>query len=129
MGYSAGLSSSRGRSPTSRSRGSRQRPGADRAKESVPPTHDLPALWAEAGLPALSRDDQRRLLIATSVLYWAGRYGTPRTAAVWQKENAAFDALSQPAGPSGLVITEPTKFGGSEFDSLYQVASAAVDAA
>jgi hypothetical protein len=63
------------------------------------------------------------------VLYWAGRYGTPRTAKSWEEENAALDALAEPAGPSRFVTTIPTTFDWSEFDSLYQMASAAVDAA
>lgn len=68
----------------------RRAPVSDR----VPATHDIPKLWADAGLPELPREDQYRLLLFKSVLMWSGRYVTPRSAKARAEENAALNALA-----------------------------------
>ncbi len=96
---------------------------ADPATESVPATHDLPALWSEAGLGKLGREDQYRLLVFRSVLTWSGRYATPRTVEAWERENEAFRVLEPPRDSEGrLRIIHPIPCGWPEFDCLYQVA-------
>jgi 4-hydroxy-3-methylbut-2-en-1-yl diphosphate synthase IspG/GcpE len=91
----------------------------------VPATHDILALWVQAELPALSREDRYRLLLFKSVLMWSGRYATPRTAKVWADENAAFDALNDPPPKSGeFVFRTPITFSWEDFDRLYQMAKA-----
>jgi hypothetical protein len=91
----------------------------------VPATHDMPALWRQAELPALSREDRYRLLRFKSVLMWSGRYATPRTAKVWAEENAAFDALDDPSAKSDeCVFRTPITCSWEDFDRLYQMAKA-----
>jgi hypothetical protein len=96
---------------------------ADPATEGVPATHDLPALWAQAGLPKLGREDRYRLLSFKRVLMWSGRYATPRTAEAWDREIEAFAAL-QPPRPEGtrLLGIRPISCGWPEFDRLFQLA-------
>jgi hypothetical protein len=97
--------------------------GADPATEGVPATHDLPKLWQEAGLPALSGDDLYRLHLAKSVLMWAGRYATPRSVKAWEQENKEFDALEDPPRyEKKFVFRTPITLGWEDFDRLYQVA-------
>ena len=105
--------------------------GANPATECVPATHDLPKLWIDAGLPELPREDKYRLLLVKSVLMWSGRYGTPRTAEAWKKEQKAFDALEDPQPepansnqPRKFIDRIPITFGWSDFDRLYQIAHA-----
>jgi hypothetical protein len=99
----------------------RRAPTSDR----VPATHDLPALWAAAGLPALPREDQYRLLLFKSVLLWSGRYATPRSAKAWAEENAALRTLDNPAVRVGkLRFSKPTTYDWDDFDRLYQTAKA-----
>jgi hypothetical protein len=43
---------------------------ADPATEGVPATHNIPGLWAQAGLPKLGNDDRYRLLLFKSILMW-----------------------------------------------------------
>jgi hypothetical protein len=95
--------------------------GADPATEGVPPTHDVPALWAQAGLPKVGREDRYRLLCFKSILMWSGRYGTPRTAEKWEQENEAFRAVEPPRG--GRLLRQPIPFGWPEFDRLYRTAA------
>lgn len=92
--------------------------------ERVPATHDIPALWVQAGLPELEREDQYRLLLFKSVLMWSGRYATPRSAKAWAEENRALDALDPARRNGRLVIRRPISFGWEEFDRLYQMAEA-----
>jgi hypothetical protein len=82
--------------------------------------HDLPRLWEEAGLPSLSSEDQRRLLIVKSLLSWSGRYAAPKTDDQLNRERAAYDALSP--GKPGLLETTVT-WQWDDFDRLYQVAN------
>jgi hypothetical protein len=100
---------------------------ADPKTEGVPATHDIPKLWAEAGLPGLPREDRYRLLICKSVLLWSGRYQTPKSPKAWEAENKAFDALEDPpAKPGKVIFREPITIGWPEFDRLYQIAQAAI---
>lgn len=96
---------------------------ADPATEGIPTTHDLPKLWKQANLPALSREDRYRLQLVKSVLIWSGRYSTPRTVKTWEEENKDFEALKVPPPTAGkFVFQTPVTFGWAEFDRLYQVA-------
>lgn len=96
--------------------------GADPATEGVPATHDIPALWAQAGLPKLGREDRYRLLRFKSLLMWSGRYATPRTAKALERENEAFRELQPPTDSLGrLRIRRPTPFGWPEFNRLYEI--------
>jgi hypothetical protein len=98
---------------------------ADPAKVGIPATHDLPALWKQAGLPGLPREDEYRLLRFKSILMWSGRYATPRTAEAWEKENEVFRALEGPSERKGrLVIRQTIRCGWEDFDQLYQMAAA-----
>jgi hypothetical protein len=54
--------------------------GADPAMAGVPTTHDLPALWKEAALPVLEREDHLGLLLFKSVLVWYGLVAMQRLA-------------------------------------------------
>lgn len=100
---------------------------ADPATESVPATHDLPKLWQEADLPALSGDDLYRLHLVKSVLMWAGRYATPRTVKAWEQENKEFDALAySPHDEKKYVFRTPITLGWEDFDRLYQIAFQAI---
>jgi hypothetical protein len=95
---------------------------ADPATEGVPATHDLPKLWQEAGLPALSSDDLYRLQLVKSVLMWAGRYATPRSVKAWEDENKEFDALEDPPrDKTKFVFRTPITLGWEDFDRLYQI--------
>lgn len=97
---------------------------ADPAIEGVPPTHDLPALWAQAALPKLRREDRYRLLHFKSILMWSGRYATPRTAKAWERENEAFRALEPTTDSTGhprFIRLIPC--GWPEFDCLYKIAA------
>jgi hypothetical protein len=79
--------------------------------------HNLPRLWAEAGLPTLSNEDLRRLLIVKSLLSWSGRYAAPKTDDQFYQEKTDYEALGPP---------EPlySKMGDWEnFDRLYQIAN------
>lgn len=94
--------------------------GADPATESVPATHDLPALWAHAGCPKLGREDRYRLLLVKSILMWSGRYATPRTEDAWDRENEAFRVLEPATDREGrLRIRRPIPFSWPDFDRLY----------
>lgn len=97
---------------------------ADPATEGVPATHDLPALWAQAGCPKLGRDDRYRLLLCKSILIWSGRYATPRSEEAGERENAAFRALQPPTDREGrLRILRPILFSWPEFNRLYGIAA------
>ena len=97
--------------------------GADPATEGVPATHDLPKLWRDAGLPKLSSADSYRLQLAKSVLLWAGRYPTPKSAKAWESETAEFDALEDPPrDKSKIEFKTPVTMGWEDFDRLYQIA-------
>ena len=100
---------------------------ADPADDVVPPNHDVPMLWIEAGLAPQTGDDLYRLHLVKSTLYWSGRYATPNTAKAWKKENDAFDAVEFPNGkPSGFVARPPITFDWESFDRLYQIAHKAL---
>ena len=98
--------------------------GADPASEGVPTTHDLPALWKEAALPVLEREDQLRLLRFKSVLVWAGRYATPRSEKAWDEERREQRPFENPA-PQGskLRARKTTSLGWEHFDRLYRLAA------
>jgi hypothetical protein len=83
----------------------------------VRPVHDLPRLWTDAGLPSLSREDQRRLLLVKWLLNWSGRYAAPKTDDQFYQEEAADDALR----PPGL-LKRNVSWDWEDFDRLYQLA-------
>ncbi len=98
--------------------------GADPSIEGVPTTHDLPALWKEAALPVLEREDQLRLLRFKSVLVWAGRYATPRSEKAWEEERRAQQPFeNRPPQGSQLRARKVTALGWDEFDRLYKIAA------
>lgn len=85
-------------------------------------THDVLALWGEAGLPKLSQDDKLRLAVTYQLLQWAGRYAAPRAGSDGQ--NALIDRYLTKHHISGtLYFTRMPPFDWDEFDSLYQRAS------
>jgi hypothetical protein len=88
----------------------------------VRPTHDVPKLWDEAGLPQPSSDDQRRLLHAKRILSWSGRYAAPRTDEQYYKEVEDEDALA-PQGRGGRLDRIPV-LDWENFDRLYRIAIA-----
>jgi hypothetical protein len=98
---------------------------ANPSTEGVPTTHDLPALWAQAGLPKLGPEDRYRLLFFKSILMWSGRYATPRTAEAWEREweqeNEAFQAVQPPR--EGRLLQYPIPCGWPEFERLYRIAA------
>jgi len=97
---------------------------ANPVQAGVPATHDIPTLWVEAGLPALGREDQYRLLLFKSKLTWSGRYPTPRTVKAWEDESREFDKLEDPpAEPGKIAFRKPITTGWREFDRLYQIAA------
>lgn len=102
--------------------------GADPAKEGVPATHDLPKLWSDAGLPALQREDQYRLLLARRVLVWSGRYATPRSVRAWEDENRDFEAIEYPKSvPRKFVFRAPITIDWTAFDRIYRIARSFLD--
>jgi hypothetical protein len=89
----------------------------------VRPTHDLPELWKDAGLPELSREDQHRLMIATSILYWSGRYAAPKTDDVYDKEREREKGFENVVGKLGdLQIYQARSFNWEDFDRIYTIA-------
>jgi hypothetical protein len=100
---------------------------ADPSTEGVPATHDLPKLWRDAGLPSLPDSDLYRLQLAKSVLMWAGRYATPRTAKYWEQENREFKVLEDlRSDRSGFRFRKPIGMDWEDFDRLYQIAHQAL---
>ena len=98
--------------------------GADPAMAGVPTTHDLPALWKEAALPVLEREDHLRLLLFKSVLVWSGRYATPRSKKAWEEERKAQQPFeNRPPENSKLRGIVPTSITWEDFDRLYKVAA------
>lgn len=98
--------------------------GADPAIEGVPATHDLLALWKEAALPTLEREDQLRLLRFKSVLVWSGRYATPRSEKAWSQEREAQQPFeNRPPEGSKLRAIKVTTLGWNDFDRLYKIAA------
>jgi hypothetical protein len=67
--------------------------GECESQKSVPPTHDVSKLWQIAGLRALKIPDRFRLLMASEVLHWSGRYAAPRLDKHWEKQNKEWRAL------------------------------------
>lgn len=97
---------------------------ADPAAVGIPATHDILALWSEAGLPKLSHEDNYRLLLFKSILTWSGRYPTPKSVKAWEEENKAFAKLDDPpAEPGRMLFRKPIATGWPEFDRLYQMAA------
>ncbi len=85
-------------------------------------THDVLALWGEAGLPKLNQDDKLRLAVTYQLLQWAGRYAAPRAGSDGQ--SALIDRYLTKHHISGtLYFNRMPPFGWDEFDSLYQRAN------
>jgi hypothetical protein len=83
----------------------------------VSAVHNLPRLWAEAGLPTLSNEDLRRLLIVKSLLSWSGRYAAPKTDDQFYQEKTDYEAL----GPPEPLYSKMWDW--ENFDRLYQIAN------
>jgi hypothetical protein len=86
-----------------------------------PSNHNVVQLWAMAGLPALSADDQLILYRVKSLLEWSGRYAEPKTDAAYQKEMDQEDAIYLQTGRDRLFRRYPS-FDWECFDRLYQLA-------
>ena len=101
-----------------------ERAETDNTKVGVPTTHDIPALWKQAGLPDLPREDAYRLLRFKSILIWSGRYAAPKSPEAWKKEDKAFRALEGPPFKLGelTIRNEPCEWG--DFNRLFQMAKA-----
>ena len=56
-------------------------------------THDLLALWEDAGLQTLQKNDLSVLLDAKRVLYWSGRYAAPKSDKDSIKEEETEDSV------------------------------------
>lgn len=95
---------------------------ADPAIVGVPPTHDLPALWLEAGLTSVSLEDQYRLFRFKTILIWAGKYPTPKSERVWEKEMDVFRRLEEPLKSDGKLFLNPISCSAEDFDRLYKIA-------
>jgi hypothetical protein len=88
----------------------------------VRPVHDVPTLWTDAGLPALSQDDRRRLLLVKSLLTWSGRYAAPKKDEDVYKEREEDEAIMTGGKPrSGLRLVRHVAFDWDNFDRLYQI--------
>jgi len=92
----------------------------------VRPVHDVPRLWIEAALPALSTDDQLRLLAVKILLSWSGRYAAPKNDQMIDRERNEEEALSGSVASSAnrLRIRKMLPFGWDDFDRIYQIAAA-----
>ncbi len=88
----------------------------------VRPSHDVVALWGEAGLPKLPVDDRRRLLRIKSLLYWSSRYAAPKSDKDADKEIDADETLKGSKENSGVLIEPMLSLGWDDFDRIYQVA-------
>lgn len=87
-------------------------------------THDLPSLWVDANLPALSKSDQARLLRAKYILLWTGRYAAPKTDKEYQKMLDEEEKLEQDVSEETSKILQRLSFNFEDFDRLYQIACA-----
>ncbi len=88
----------------------------------VRPVHDLPGLWADADLPALDRSDQIRLVLATRILYWSGRYAAPMKDKDFDKEQGEIVRLSE--YPYKIArIRAPTSYSWSDVNRIYTIAA------
>ena len=85
-------------------------------------THDVLALWGDAGLPKLDQDDKLRLAVTYQLLQWAGRYAAPKSGANDQSDLIE-RYLTKHHISATLHITRMSPFDWAEFDSLYQRAS------
>ena len=96
---------------------------ADPATTGVRPTHDLPALWNEAGLPSVSREDHYRLHRLKAILIWAEKYPTPKTEKAWDEEENVFRQLAEPSEWHGnLVLRKAIGCKPDGFERLYKIA-------
>jgi|ERR1043166_2306654 hypothetical protein len=91
---------------------------------SVRPVHDVPKLWQEADLPAVSNEDRRRLVHVKRILLWSGRYAAPRSDKQFAELEAEDEALTPERPPGQLFIQEPVLLDWDNFDRLYQIARA-----
>src|SRR5690606_3343480 len=94
---------------------------ADMHVGSVPMTHNLPTLWANAKLPKLAKDDKGRLLKAKYILLWTGRYPAPKTDEDFERMRSELNAYKVITGrfaasrrprtsvSRGMISTEFTK--------------------
>jgi hypothetical protein len=89
---------------------------------SVRPVHDVPKLWQEAGLPAMSNEDRRRLVKIKEILLWSGRYAAPRSDKQLTELEAEGEALKPKRPPGRLFMEEPSLLDWANFDRLYQIA-------
>jgi hypothetical protein len=87
----------------------------------VRPTHDLRRLWEDAALPALSNEDQHRLLIARRILLWAGRYAAPKKDDQYDREEAEMEPLQQTVPLGTLKIIKHRTFDWEDVDRIYQL--------
>ena len=89
--------------------------------QSVRETHDVLALWQEAGLPGLGNRDERILLRVRTVLTWAGRYAAPKYDDLYEEDLELDERLS---GPKTGLFSPALGLSWEDVDRLYKIALA-----
>jgi hypothetical protein len=85
----------------------------------VKETHDVIALWSDAGLPAPDDRDTRLLLMVRTILTWSGRYAAPRDDDKYQ-DDLELDEIK--GAPRGGKLSSILTLEWNDFDRLYGVA-------
>ena len=89
----------------------------------VRPTHDVLALWGDAGLPELSKRDSLLLLLVRRTLLWSGRYAAPRDDENHERDLAQERAIREPRLESNIfTVAKPSALEWDDFERLYEVA-------
>jgi hypothetical protein len=83
-------------------------------------THDVPALWRDAGLPQFSNEDQRILVRAKWLLQWRSRYAAPNSDKQIMQEQSDHGELG-PGILGGLLADKP-RIDWDNFERLHQLA-------
>jgi hypothetical protein len=83
-------------------------------------THDVVALWGEAGLPKLTKEQMVSLHRVRSLLNWASRYAAPASDEQEFREMAELRKVDPP--PEKFTITRAHYLDWTDFDGLYQIA-------
>jgi len=91
--------------------------------EKVRPSHDVPRLWADAGLPKIQNKDRRILHLVKRILYWSGRYAAPKDDDQYEKEREEERALKPAAAPGVLAFERPLVLDWETFDRIYGIAA------
>ena len=86
-------------------------------------THDLLALWDDAGLQKLQENDLRVLLHAKQVLYWSGRYAATKTDNASIKEDDTEDRVVSRRTGGNLAVLASATLHWDSFNRIYLMAA------